>query len=312
MNKLVRRSGVKAASRACLIKLVEYISDPKHKDHIGKILGIARNRNCDSQSADDFIRTVIRAEHDYRDWRRGKQGKRGTRIFEEIIFSTPEGTWTNEHERQKIADLIIERFCAQAAARENSHCNPETGRDDIHIIFAAKTRDYPPQLTLWSRFGSGGDNLNAEFDRLDVEIIEMLNQNPERAKRKLKSATRVRKDEAQKLIGAKPTLAAEIAAKTLSPIDMDNLRAVIEGLGHKVTRLTSRAVSVVFNGRAKPRRFNIEDLLLGISVEQELLGNSSSGSSGTGATRSRDVNNGKHFPSAATNAAKMGGVNPPL
>ena len=105
---------------------------------------------------------------------------------------------------------------------------------------------------------------------MDVEIIAMLNQNPKRAKRKLKSATRVRKDKARKAIGAKPSLAVEIAAKTLSPIDLDNLQDAIESLGHKVTRLTGRAVSVVFSGRTKPRRFNIEDLLLGISVEQEL------------------------------------------
>ena len=270
MHKLVRRSGVKAASHHCLTKRVEYISDPNHKDHIGKILGVARNHNCESQSAGDFVHAVLRAEQDYRDWRRGKQGKRSTRIFEEIIFSTPEDTWTNEHERQKIADRIIEIFCCHAAARYNWHCNPETGRDDLHILVAAKPRDYPPQPTLWSEFGAGGYNINAEFDRMDVEIIAMLNQNPKRAKRKLKSATRVRKDKARKAIGAKPSLAVEIAAKTLSPIDLDNLRDAIESLGHKVTRLTGRAVSVVFSGRTKPRRFNIEDLLLGISVEQEL------------------------------------------
>ena len=114
----------------------------------------------------------------------------------------------------------------------------------------------------------------------------MLNQNPERAKRKLKSATRVRKDKVRKLIGAKPTLAAEIAAKLQSLVDLDNLRDVIESLGHNVTRLTSRAVSVVFSGRTKPRRFNLENLLLDVSMEQELHDKNSSRSPGTGATLS--------------------------
>jgi len=55
------------------------------------------------------------------------------------------------------------------------------------------------------------------------------------------------------------------------PVLLENVRTSIGALGHKVTKLTKKSVSVVFKDAKKPRRYNLQDLMAAVAAEQELL-----------------------------------------
>lgn len=96
MIKLTPRSSRKASSAITLNDRIRYISDRKDPDHIGKLIHRAKNYNCPAQSGGDFADEVIRLHAKYKKRREGKRGKRSSRLFEEIIYSTPEGGLSDE------------------------------------------------------------------------------------------------------------------------------------------------------------------------------------------------------------------------
>jgi hypothetical protein len=169
-----------------------------------------------------------------------------------------------------VETMLINLLGRRTACRTAWHVDESTGRADLHVLLAAKTQDYPPRVTLWADFGgSEGSHIYAEFDKLDDLIIRQLNRAVER-KTKLKSASKIRKEKADKVIGKKSSLAAEIAAKVKGFVTRDNIAETIDNLGHVVSKVTDRSISVVFNCRTKPRRYNIDELLASIDAERYL------------------------------------------
>jgi len=279
MIKLVRRSAIKASSKATLAERVDYISDPNHKDHIGKLILRAKNYNCLDQSAESFKNEVINLDRAYKQYRRGKKGKCSPRILEEIIYSTAKGAHPNQEEREGIEKKVVATYASRAACRTAWHYNDKTGRADLHLLFSTKNNDFPPALTLWADFGGrGGRNLNASFDSLDNEITHLLNRNQERME-KLKSAESVRKDKVVVVQGTKPPLWKELADKYPSNIDEENVREAIEALGYRVTKHTKKSVSVQFSKNAlgpkgkpvKVCRYNLINLVVAVLAERELI-----------------------------------------
>jgi hypothetical protein len=270
MNSLVPRSTAKASSPVELAERIAYISDPANSSHKGKVIHPARNYNCSNNSPEAFQAAVHQVEEDYQRARQGKRGKRSRRLFEEVIYSSPHGANLTPLERESVETMLINLIGRRTACRTAWHVDGATGRADLHVLLAAKTQDYPPRVTLWADFGgSEGQHIYAEFDKLDDLIIRQLNRAVER-KSKLKPASKIRKENAAKVIGKKSTLAAEIAAKIKSLVTRDNIAETITALGHGVSKATDRSISVVFNGRIKPRRYNIDDLLASIDAEQHL------------------------------------------
>lgn len=271
MNKLVKRSNPKASSPTTLAERIAYISDPAHPDHQGKSIHPARNYNCPDNSPEAFQSAVLAVEAEYHKARQGKRGKRSPRLFEEVIYSSPHGANLTHMERESVENMLINLIGRRTACRTAWHVDEDTGRADLHVLLAAKTQDYPPRVTLWADFGgSEGKHIYAEFDKLDSLITRQLNRNPERHKQ-LESASKVRKRKASKAIGKKPSLAAEIAAKANGPVTGDNIAEAVTVLGHAVSKLTTRSISVIFSGRTKPRRFNLDDLLTNVAAERERL-----------------------------------------
>lgn len=270
MNTLVPRSTAKASSPAELAERIAYISDPTNPSHKGKVIHPARNYNCSDNSPEAFQSAVHQVEDDYQRARQGKRGKRSRRLFEEVIYSSPHGANLTPLERESVESMLINLIGRLTACRTAWHVDESTGRADLHVLLAAKTLDYPPRVTLWADFGgSEGQHIYAEFDKLDDLIIRQLNRAAER-KTKLKSASKIRKENAAKVIGKKSPLPAEIAAKLKSTVSRDNIAANITALGHVVSKVTDRSISVVFKGRTKPRRYNIDDLLASIEAEQSI------------------------------------------
>jgi hypothetical protein len=268
MIKLVKRTTLRAASPATLAERIAYISDVTHRDHENKTIHPAKNYNCPNQSAQAFLREVHRVEKNYQNGRRGKRGKRSRRLYEEVIYSSPHGANLTPLERESVETMVVNLIGRRTACRTAWHVDQSTGRADLHVFLAAKTHDYPPRVTLWADFGgSEGRHIYAEFDRLDELITTTLNRSPDRQV-PLKSATLVRRERAHQAIGQKRPLHQEIADKFSSRITAGNIAAAITRLGHSVSKLTSRTISVVFRGRAKPCRYNLEDLLTDIAVDQ--------------------------------------------
>jgi hypothetical protein len=99
-------------------------------------------------------------------------------------------------------------------------------------------------------------------DSLDIEIAAILNADRP-ADRLLKSAPQVHQEKVFGIIGNKPDLAAELAKVQFAPID---LAEAIKQVGHKVTKVTSTHISVLFPGRKRPNRYNIAELLQKIAT----------------------------------------------
>lgn len=271
MIKLVKRTTSRASSPLTLAERIAYISDPTHPDHQRKTIHPARNYNCADQSAEAFKSSVLDIEAEYQRAREGKRGKRSRRIFEEVIYSSPHGANLTHLERESVEIMVINLVGRRTSCRTAWHVDELTGRADLHVLLAAKTQGYPPKVTLWADFGgSEGRHIYAEFDKLDSLIIRQLNRSPER-KKTLKSASNIRKTKAAQVIGNKPSLAAEIAAKAKTLVTRDNIAEAVTALGHVVSKLTARYVSVIFSGRVKPRRFNLDDLLASVSAERDRL-----------------------------------------
>lgn len=279
---LVDRSSARASSRLVLAKRVKYISDPDDPNHSGekeKTIYPARNYNVagGDQSAAAFIAHVIALDADYSRGRKGKPGKRSSRLFEELIYSSMSEAWLNAAEREEIERKIVRRFGSMAACRTAWHVDKNTGRCDLHVLLSAKNLDYPAQVTLWAEFGGdGGKHIYDVMDQIDGEIATHLNRSL--SKLLHRSAKSWHKGKVAKLIGAQVPLAQELASRYLlkkkNPNEIDECSIVeaLKGLGHKVVKVTARSISIVFRGREKPRRYNLADLTdrVVVALEREI------------------------------------------
>lgn len=241
---------------------VEYIENEDAPTHVRKKVLRARNHNCPDPSAEDFIAEVCRLHACYLRWRGRKRGKRSSTLFGELVYSTSYSALLTREERALIEGKMLQVIGKKTACRLGWHHDPDTGRDDLHVLFAAKTNYFPPELTLWAEFGGGKRHIYAALDRLDMEIAATLNSRRP-LDRQLKSAPEIHKAKVLRVIGDKPDLAAELSRLRFAPAE---LAAAIKQLGYKVTKVTSTNISVLFPGRKRPNRYNIADLLQKIAT----------------------------------------------
>lgn len=127
---------------------------------------------------------------------------------------------------------------------------------------ASKNND--GQVTLWANFGGkAGRHIYAEFDRLDEEIATHLN--PENDPRfPIKSAAAIRRKN-------NIPFADELAEKYPDPITADTLLDTLTILGYTVPKVTKKTISVIFPGKKRPHRYNIENLLLQLELAHERI-----------------------------------------
>jgi len=255
-----------ASSLAVLEEAVKYLSDPHHANHKNKILLPARNYNCEGNSPNEFIASILLADERYKSFRSGKRVKRTPALFKEIIYSSQEKIKLTPTERDVIEKLIISRLPINTPLRSAWHIDKTTGREDMHILLSAKTMDYPPKVTLSAQYGGGGKHIYADFTLLTNEITKFLNQNPDRIP--AKSLTKARKEKARKYV-KKPSLAEEIAQllkKTKLPLSDASIDILIKKLGYEVKSRSEKFVLVTFRHNGKPRRFNLQKLTEDITL----------------------------------------------
>lgn len=254
MIKLVRRAVRKAASQKFLSRQVAYLED--RKNHEGKHIDQVRNINCAGNSAQDFIREVLRLDRRYQLARHGTQGRPGRRLFEEIVYSCPKGALMTSEEREKVGDMIVDLVGRNTACRLAWHIDKNSGRSDMHCLLAARTRDAKPVPTLWSRFDKRR-HIFVAMDDCDEAIVRYLNKSRPHAP--LASARQVRR----KRFALRP-LAEEIArvAQTANePVTPENIAKFVEMRGHTILSETPQTLSMRFKGHNKTLRYNKAKLL---------------------------------------------------
>lgn len=246
-NKL---SSVKALRDHCA-----YLADSSNKDHIGKTLVAPVNHWCNGNSIEEFIKECTKARETFAKARKGKPGRPSNRLWEEVIYSTPYGARPTRAARDAITALLIQEIAPDSAARSAWHLDERSGRADLHIIIAAKTTGYPPSTTLWETHGKrDSEHLLAHFNRIDDEIADFTG---------VKSASKTRKDKLRKegIITDDISSLADHLSRLPIAITPEILQHAIRTMGHKVTKISKRSISIIWKKRKQARRYNIEKLL---------------------------------------------------
>jgi hypothetical protein len=264
MIKPIKRSVSRASSVKILDKRIAYIVDPNVEEHKGLVIYEAKNYNCSGPDPEQFKAACLKADEEYhKSPERRKGGRASTRLFEELIYSTPPGAHLNALERTSIESTLVNTFSRHSACRFAWHANETTGRCDLHVLIASKNEGWPPALTLWAAFGgSKKPHIFATINRVSDAIIKDLNKT-RKPSSKLKSAQTVHKERVASLKGKKhPSLAKELAKLGLAP---DELAAGIRKLGYEITRENEKTISVKFHGKKKANKYNKAELLKDIA-----------------------------------------------
>lgn len=256
MIKPIRRSTGRAGSLKILKRRITYLEDKTHEDHKKLTIYNSVNYNCSGPKGQDFEAQCVKAHKEYlASPERSKGGKPNKRLFEEFIYSSPEGAHLNELERKIIEMTIVNNFARHSAVRCGWHVNEKSGRCDLHVLIAAKNSDWPARLTIASQFGDGKPNIIGVINKVSDGIIQDLNKSRET---KLKSAMSVFRERKAEMFGKRPSLAGELASLDIAPKD---LRRGIEGLGYEVTRENDKTISVKFPGAKRASKYNRADLI---------------------------------------------------
>ena len=251
-----------ARAISALLERVNYISDPDHDNHQGKEVKPAHNSNCPDQTKEAFIAEAERMHAAYQG--RG-QGNRTKRFFDEIIYSSDQGAALTDEERKFIETRLINDLCPDAAVRTAWHVDHKTGRSDLHILFSATDRN------LKAVFGRAVGNSIMAFQRLDREIVAMLNTNPARENNQQKAAIDVHADEVRtKYLTSKPATIGEQIARKLpgKVITADNLGDALAKLGHKLVQMNATTAFITFKQTFSVRPIPLRELLLQIGEAQ--------------------------------------------
>ncbi len=268
MIKKVPRTDRNAGSAKILKRRMAYLEDRDVDQHRGLIICPSANYNCSSDSAEDFEQRCLISHEEYLSSpERSRGGKPSKRIFEEFIYSSPEGAHMTALERKSAEMMLVNDFARHSAVRCGWHVNETSGRCDLHVLIAAKNSEWPARLTISSEFGNGKKNILTVINRVSQDIVDELNQAREKLDlSKLKSAREVYRERLAKK--GKPSLAHEVAkaiglkgkGKGNTLRTLRTLREVVESLGYEVTRDNDNFISVKFDGKKRAMRYNKQDL----------------------------------------------------
>lgn len=169
MIKFVPRDKILASLHKELINQITYIEDQEDERHESKEILCARNYNC-GDSIQEFFAEVIRLDNLYKKKRKSHRGRRGRRLFEEIVYNSPKDAHLTDQERNMIEGMVLDLLGRNTAYRTAWHIDHESGQSDLHILLAARTQTHPPTSSLWSRFDSE-NHIFVRFDECDQAIV---------------------------------------------------------------------------------------------------------------------------------------------
>lgn len=171
---LARKGEDKRKSMDGLQAHLDYLEDPTHEDHEGMVLLPGCNYNCPGQARDDFFGAVDQTNKNYNALKDLLGiNKRSLIKWEEVIYCLGNRCYHTPEEREAIERRIIKIVCGDAPARATWHMNPETGDDDLHIVFAAQQ----PNGRLTLEHCIGGFSMRVQQE-LDQYAADLLNSSP--------------------------------------------------------------------------------------------------------------------------------------
>jgi hypothetical protein len=173
-----------------------YLNDPTHRDHAGYTLMPGKNYNCRGETIQDLVADVKLAHANQIRRKKITPARRHThKLWGECIFNLGPRTYINKEERDKIEREFIKKLFPDTAARATWHIHEESGKSDLHIIFAHMRPC--GKLTL-ERTTTG---LSKRMQALDRFAAELLNSNPDKPPHRIpdiRTSEDVAKADAQK------------------------------------------------------------------------------------------------------------------
>ena len=251
------RSPIKYKSDDALSAHLIYVKDPTDKDHAGMILLPGRNYQCDGNDDDDLIKACKRmlANHlRIKDLK--KVNKRTYRLWGELIYNLGIHCHHTPEEREAIERKIIDTLFPDVPCRAVWHIDPETGYDDLHIIFAHTRPNGEPTLKRT------GTHLNNRFDALDQWCADLLNNAKKKPKNRNPKIKTVRETAAENSAeiareNGKPkplplcVQVAQLAEKEgLDEVEDHHLPGLLERLGIRIKEIINDVI-YYFSSRTK-------------------------------------------------------------
>ena len=185
MIKWVKHTLSKRKSIKSLSGRIRYIADPTHANHLNKIVLSPKNHKCRGPDERSFFAEIVKGKQRYLHRRTGKRGKRTSICWGEYCYSSPEGTVPhkdgqgrqpslNAKERDEVEQHILAGPIGRGACRFGWHIDVFTGRCDAHFLFAA----HDERGVIWANdgYGKGQKCLKLELERLEEELIKLLNK----------------------------------------------------------------------------------------------------------------------------------------
>lgn len=240
-----------------LIKHLNYLKDPTDKDHAGMILMPGVNYNCAGNDDEAFVKACKRmlANH-LRIKTLKKINRRSYRLWHELIYNLAEHCHHTPEERDAIEKKIINTLFPDVPVRAVWHIDPETGWDDLHIIFAHTRPNGEPTL---KRTGTG---ISKKFDALDQWCADLLNnakikpkdRNPQILTKNQtaakNSAEKARANGKPKPLPLPMQVAQAANEEGLDEVEAHHLPGLLERLGIRIKEILSNAI-IYFSSRTK-------------------------------------------------------------
>ncbi len=264
MIKLVSHSPIARTQLGRLVRRAEYLGDAKHRNHIGKTITGLRNIDCIDQSALALRVEVEIKFEDYLFFRSGKRGKRTSRRWEELIYSSPPSTQRDENsnvlpclderERDIIEQAILAGPVRGCPARLAWHIDLETGRCDLHILVS----EINELNVVWvnHEYGHGKKNLKLELERVEEEALDIINRNRD-LEHKIPTPRQVH---ARKRKSAGKETLAEKLARAGWDGDVSSLLLLLRELGYKIIKNTAKRIWVQAKTSSKTIAYGLATL----------------------------------------------------
>lgn len=271
------RSSLKYKSTDALIAHLKYLRDPTDKDHAGMVLLPGRNYRCDGDDDDALVKACKRMlKNHLRIKNLNKINKRTYRLWGELIYNLGNHCYHTPEEREAIERKIIETLFPDVPCRAVWHIDPETGYDDLHIIYA-HTRPNGEPTTKRTETGQ-----RKQTDALDQWCADLLNTAKKKHKKRNpkivtvsekaieNSVEHARKNGKPKPLPLYAQVAERAESEGMDEVNERNLPGLLERLGIVIKEIVGNIIyyfssrtKVVGKNRNNPDGGNIREPRIG-------------------------------------------------
>lgn len=243
-------------------KLYAYLQNSRHPNHAEYTITKMRSAHATLTP----IQLMAEVEKTFRKMTSEKRvGKPIKNLFTLHICRMPDGAWPTPEEREEFARHYVSTIAPDGLAMWTWHVNRGMGSDDLNVFAANLISLEHPR----ARRRSDINHINEARDIADT-LTENLNRKRRQQGRRLilTMPERLRQIAAEK----RGTSIEEQLAHYPRPVYLQNLRTVLEELGHEVTRLNADNDSISIRlrhpgedvekaGKRRAKRFRLTALL---------------------------------------------------